>query len=156
MASVALHGKTYRARFKGPDGTEQRRPTPFVKGQKKEALAYARELEALFLRARSGAGPAPMDPTRTFGWLYEWWWERYGSKRRGRSRSDWHRTFRRRIVKRLGAVKLPELTPLVIETALKENEGELAPKTLNELRGTIFTVIERASIRGGPWTGRTP
>jgi integrase len=156
MASVTLHGRTYRAKFKGPTGAIERRPTPFVKGQKKEALQYARDLEARFLRARAGVEPAPMDPTRDFCWLYSWWWDRYGSKRRGRSNADWDAMFRARVVAHLGDTKLTELTPLAIETALKKSEGEVAAKTLNELRGTIHTVIEKASIRGGPWTGPNP
>jgi integrase len=156
MASVHLHGKTYRAQFKGPDGSIERRVTPFTKGQKKEALAFARDLESRFLRARSGAEPAPIDPTRTFGWLYSWWWERYGSKRRGRSKGEWDAMMRSRVVKHLADVKLTALTPLAIETVLKMNEGEVGPKTLNDLRGTLHTVFERASIRGGPWSGPNP
>lgn len=164
MASAFRRGKKIYIKFRGVAGKWQMRPTAHTKLL--EARNFAAELEARFQRSRDGLEPAPRDPTRTFGWLYEWWWKEYGSKRRAKSNVEAHRICQARVLPHLGELPLTQVTQGAIEAMLAANEGpwetpegleraKVGEESINKLRAVVHLVISRASDRD-MWPGANP
>jgi integrase len=148
--------------------------TPYKKLS--DAERFAEQKEVIEFEVASGLREAPMEAAHDFAWLHTWWWERYGRKHRARKKKDFDAMFQNRVLRYCGNVALSDLTPMAVLEALKKNEerqpmlradgkpelGEdgnprflepVGSKTLNELRSRISTIIQRASVRGGPWRG---
>lgn len=166
MPTAFWRGDTLIAKYKDATGKWVWEATSYEK--KGDAKRYAAQMEAMHHEVRAGIREAPMDATKDFAWLHAWWWERYGKRHRARKRDDFEAMFENRVLRHLGATPLDKLSPLSVLEALKKNEERqvvtgkdgrelvmepIAPKTLNHLRSRISTIIQRASIRGGPWRG---
>lgn len=140
-------------KYRDAEGCWQTRQTDF--SRMSEARRYAHELERHFERARDGLETAPMDPTRTFGWLYDWWWNEYGSQRRGRSKDATDAMNRKRIIPHLGVVPLTKIDAARIESMIQANAADISGQSLNHLRNAVSVVIDKAKKRG-LWHGENP
>lgn len=90
----------------------------------------------------------------TFGALYEAWWEKYGSKRRGR-RNDDNDKFNRRHLSPLWGLVLTECTSAALEGLLQNLHDDLSPRSINMLRSQVHTVFSKAR-KLGLWAGENP
>ena len=84
--------------WRGADGKLAQRATPAR--TKAEAMRFAVDKERQAWRQREGLDPAP-DERIAFGDLMDWWWERYGSARRGYANEE----FRAFLEKHLGELR---------------------------------------------------
>ncbi len=152
MASVYEKGGRWYARWKDPSGKWRREVTACTR--KRDAERIAEDLERKAERARHGLEPLPSTaPAMTFGELYTWWWDRYGSKRRSRSNAE-NDAFNRAHLAPLWSLALVEVTPEQVEDVLQSLTGDLAPKSINMLRGQLVTIFEKAPR--SRWSGANP
>jgi integrase len=155
MASVFQKepkGRWY-ARFRDAAGVWQRQVTACT--SKRDAQRVAEDLERQAERVRNGLDTLPDTAApMTFGALYEWWWSAYGSKRRGRS-NDLNDKFNRARLSPLWPITLREVTSGRLEEVLQGLVDDLAPKSINMLRGEVHTIFDKAT-RAGKWRGENP
>ena len=150
MASVLRRGRTFYARWKDSTGRQRRSATACT--SKKDAQRFAEDLERKAERQRRGLEPREQAPAEmTFGDLFDWWMREYGSQLRG----EFEGFLRKRLVCRLEGIPIQGITSARIEGLLQSQSGELAPKSLNELRGYVSTIFARAAERG-LWHGDNP
>jgi integrase len=150
MASVFQRDGTYYVRWKDAAGRWRKQVSSCT--TKRDAQRYADDLERKAERQSKGLEPVIEDaPQMTFAQLFEWWWTEYGSRLRGDNESF----ARKRLLPTLGDFALVEVTAARIEGALQGMSDELAPKSLNGLRGNIHTIFARA-IERGVWQGQNP
>lgn len=150
MACVIRRGRTFYAQWKDAAGRQRREATAC--STRKEAQRYADDLERKAERQTKGLEPLDEEnKPMTFGELFNWWMQEYGSKLRG----DFEGFFRKRLVTKLDRCPLQEVTSARIEGLLQSQSSELAEKSLNELRGCVHTLFRRAAERGR-WQGLNP
>jgi hypothetical protein len=128
MASVFQKGPKGRwyVRFKDAAGRWQRQVTACT--NKRDAQRVAEDLERKAERARNGLEPMPdTEAPLSFGELYEWWWTRYGSKRRGSS-NDLNEKFNRARLAPLWPLVLREVSSGRIEELLQALVDDLADR----------------------------
>jgi integrase len=150
MASVySKHGRYY-ARWRDAGGRWQRAVTTCR--TKKDAQRFAEDLERKAERQARGLEPVPEDlPRFTFSELFDWWWQEYGSKRRGYDL----RFFRKRLLPSLGKLSLAEVTAARLEGTLQNHADELSSESLNHLRAHVHRIFALA-IRRRLWVGGNP
>jgi integrase len=88
----------------------------------------------------------------SFGDLFSWWWNEYGRRRRS---PDIDKVARKHLLPTLGGLPLSEVTPARLEGLLVAKTDELAPRSLNHLRGLVHSVFARA-IKRDLWSGTNP
>ena len=120
---------------------------------KTEAQGFVRALERQAERQAEGLETSPGDsPLKTFGELLDWWARLYGAKLRSKG---WRFSAEKHLRPALGALPLRQVTAGAIESMLAGFDGELAPKSINTLRGLAQTMFGRA-IQAGQWHGANP
>ncbi len=159
MASVTKRGSRWYAMWRGADGKLAQKVTPAR--TKAEAMRFATDKERQAWRQREGLEPLP-DEHVPFGELLDWWWQRYGSARRGYANGQ----FRAFLEKHLGGLRAFELRPATaglfadrLDRLLGEREEAqaLSPQSLNHLRAAVFGVFERArDPKHRRWIGENP
>ncbi len=124
-------------------------------------MRFATDKERQAWRQREGLDPAP-DEGIVFGELMDWWWERYGSARRGYANGEF-RAFPEKHLGELRRVDLRHATAGLFADRLdrlltaKEEARALAPRTLNHLRTAVFGMFERAcDPKHRRWSGENP
>ncbi len=149
MASVTKRGTKWYAMWRRADGRLTQKVTPAR--TKAEAVLFAQDKERQAWREREGLEPAP-DGRPSFGELMDWWWDRYGSARRGYANEK----FRGFFEKHLGALRGFELRPATAGLfadrldqllAEKEQAGALSAQSLNHLRAAAFGIVSSARTR---------
>jgi len=151
MATVTRRGQSWSARWRDATGRWREKRTKCR--TKTEALVLARDLEHLADRQRLGLEPLPQRrASMSFAELFSWWWKEYGHRRRS---PDIDRVARKHLLPTLGRLSLGEVTPARLEGLLVAKTDELAPRSLNHLRGLIHTVFAKA-IRREVWSGPNP
>jgi len=151
MVTATRRGQFWSARWRDATGRWREKRTKCR--TKTEALVLARDLEHLADRQRLGLEPLlPRRASMSFAQLFAWWWTEYGHRRRS---PDIDRVARKHLLPTLGGVALSEVTPARIEGLLVAKTDELAPRSLNHLRGLIHTVFAKA-IRREVWSGANP
>ncbi len=157
MASVTKRGSKWYAMWRGADGRLVQKVT--AARAKAEAMAFAQDRERQAWRQREGLEPAPGD-LMTFGHLLDWWWERYGSARRGYSNDQ----FLPFLARHLGELRDQELKPGTaglfadrLDQLLTRKEQDLSAQSLNHLRSAVFSMFERArDPKHSTWTTENP
>lgn len=150
MACVIKRGDKFYAQWKDAAGNQRREATACA--TRKAAQRFADDVERKAERQAKGLEPLPEEtPPMTFGQLFDWWMTEYGCKLRG----AFEGFLRKRLLPKLDKLPLQEVTSSRIEGLLQAQSGELAPKSLNELRGAIHTIFRRATQRG-LWQGMNP
>jgi hypothetical protein len=104
MPSVTRRGTKWYAMWRRADGRLAQRVTPAR--TKAEAVLLAQDKERQAWRLREGLEPAS-GARLSFGEIMDWWWERYGSARRGYANEK----FRGFLEKHLGELRSFELRP---------------------------------------------
>lgn len=150
MACVIKRTGKFYAQWKDAAGNHRRQVTSCQ--TRKEAQRYAEDLERKSERQRMGLEPLPeAGPCMTFGELLEWWMVEYGSRLRGEVGGF----LRKRLLPKLDRLPLPEVTSARLEGLFHSFVGELSPKSINSLRGSVHTIFRRAMQRGR-WPGMNP
>jgi len=157
MASVTKRGSKWYAMWRGADGRLVQKVTQAH--AKAEAVLYAQDKERQAWRQREGLEPDPGE-AMTFGELLDWWWDRYGSQRRGYSNDK----FLPFLEKHLGELRDQELKPGTaghfadrLDQLLTRKEQDLSPQSLNHLRSAVFNMFERArDPKHRTWTTENP
>jgi len=151
VASVIKRGGTWYARWK--DGAGRRRSEKTVCTTRKEAQRLADDLERKAERQRHGLEPLHEEaPPMTFGELFDWWLREYAAHQR----SDSEGFYRKRLLPGLARLPLQEVSPARLEGLLQaQTKDGLSPKSVNELRGAVYTLFRRATQRG-LWRGLNP
>lgn len=150
MASVLKRDGKFYVRWKDAAGNWRREVTHCE--SRKDAQRFADDLERKAERQAMGLEALPeASLPMTFGQLFTWWMEQYGSKLRG----DFEGHIRKRLVVPFARLPLQEVTSPRIEGLLQSFTDELSEKSLNGLRGFLFTIFRRASERG-LWNGPNP
>jgi len=150
VASVYKKHGRYYARWKDAIGRWQRVVT--AARTTKEAQRFAEDLERKAERQVRGLEPLPEDlPRFTFAELFDWWWQEYGSKRRGYDLGF----LRKRLLPSLGKLSLAEVTAARLEGTLQSHADELSSESLNHLRAHVHRVFALA-IRRRLWAGGNP
>ena len=144
MASVTRRGAKWYAMWRGADGRLVQKATPAR--TKAEAVLFAQEKERQAWRQREGLEPLP-NGRLTFGELLDWWWDRYGSARRGYSNAK----FLPFLQRHLGDLRDFDLKPATaglfadrLDQLLAKKESDLSAQSLNHLRSAVFNMFERA------------
>jgi len=132
------------------EGTDGRAIT--VKGMEREARRRLIEYEGKALRQKRGLDPLP---TAALDWpflqLMTWWWEQKGKT----LRADGLRGFLwKHLPPEIGTTPLREVTTSRLQKLLNDKVGKLSEKSLNHLRGYLYTIYSEAQREGGPWEGR--
>ena len=123
-----------------------------AKGMENEGRRRLSEYEGKALRQRRGLDPLPSESlTMTFGQLFEWWWEQKGKTLRSAMVKPF---LEKHLRSTLCPLPLREVTSTRLQRLLADKTGDLAPKSLNHLRGYLFNIFEVARKPGGPWEGR--
>ena len=157
MASVTKRGTKWYAMWRGADGRLVQKVTPAH--AKAEAALFAQDKERQAWRQREGLEPDPGERF-TFGELLDWWWDRYGSARRGYSNDK----FLPFLQKHLGELRDFELKPGTaglfadkLDQLLTQKEPVLSAQSLNHLRSAVFNMFERArDPKHRTWTTENP
>jgi len=150
MASVIKRNRAFYVAWKDAAGNRRREVTACT--SKKDAQRYGDDLERKAERQAKGLEPLDQESTRmTFGELFNWWMKDYGSKLRG----GFEGFLRKRLVRKLEKFPIQEITSARLEGVFQSQSEELAPKSLNELRGYVSTIFRRAAERG-LWHGINP
>ena len=153
MASaIKRYGGVWFAKYKDEFGKKQRVKTPAT--TKAECLRIANELEQEAWRIRKGLEVAPSESTMTLAQLCQWWLdERCPAPSVGREKS---RLKVHVLENPFGALRLHQVTRIALDGRLREMEkAELAPASINKLRGTLSTAFENARD-AGKWKGANP
>ena len=150
MAGVVKRGGTWYARWK--DAAGRRRSEKTVCITRKEAQRLADDIERKAERQRHGLEPLHEEaPPMTFGELFDWWLREFAAHQR----SDSESFLRKRLLPGLAKLPLQEVSSAKLEGVLQSHRKELSPKSLNELRGAVYTFFRRATQRG-LWHGMNP
>ena len=150
MASVLKRNGGFYVCWKDAAGNRRREVTACA--SRKDAQRYADDLQYRADRQAKGLEPLDQESTRmTFGELFNWWMKEYGSKLRG----GFEGFLRKRLVSRLEKFPIQDITSARVEGLLQSQSTDLAPKSLNELRGYVSTIFRRATERG-LWHGLNP
>src|SRR5919201_2978060 len=113
---------------------------------KAEARRMREDLERQAERQAMGLEPLLQNRGKaTFGELMDWWWARHGK----RLKSPTIRVFIEKHLRApLGDVPMLQVTAERFDRLLTDKEGELAPKSLNHLRGIVHRMFALASLPG--------
>jgi integrase len=150
MAYVTKRGGKWAARWKDAHGNW--REERLTHGSKTEARHYALEQEKTAERQRKGLDPLAGTGDDTFEDLFTWWWDEYGR----RLRSTTVRSFaRKHLISTIGKLRVREVTAAKLEGVMNSRADDLAPRSINHLRGLVHVVYSKA-IRRGKWTGTNP
>jgi len=153
MYSVIKRGERWYVKWKNGSGGWVRKACSAT--TKAGAEAFALELAAEADRQRRGLVPRHDTCTTTLAQLCEWWLRercRAASLERERYRMEKH------VIKHaIGAKRLPELTPAMLDARMRELEqaGCWSPATANKFRAMIHAVFE-AAIEAEMWGGANP
>jgi integrase len=122
---------------------------------KTEAKRLVSDLERTCERQRLGLELAPPeDGGGTLDELLGWWLKTYSAGSPAHKRNEYS-VKRNLIGSKLGALRLVEVTPGVVETFLHGKSAHLGPQTINHLRGFVVRAFNRA-LRAGKWSGANP
>ncbi len=151
MGSVYRKNDKWYVRFK--DGHGRWRDTATQATTKTGAKSLLHDLEVQADRQRRGLEPLPEHRKQaTFGEAMDAWKNEVGSRLRSTTIIGFGEKHLR---DELGPVPLKDLSASRLELLLNEKVGELAPKSLNHLRGHIHRIFELA-IRRGLFSGLNP
>ena len=145
MSSVFKRGVRWYAKFKDSSGRWCSRPT--TAETKTDAKRLASDLERRGERQRLGLEPIPTDDGSTLGDLLLWWEDSYfrQSPSYSRSRSTFHRHL---VSSDLSKLSIREVTSGRVEQFIQAKTRELAPQTVNHLRGFLCRVFGAARRAG--------
>jgi hypothetical protein len=145
MSSVFKRGARWYAKFKDSNGRWCTKPT--TAATKTDTKRLASDLERRAERQRLGLEPLPEDDGATLGDLLHWWEETYFRQSSAYSRS--RGTFRRHVVESdIAKLAIREVTSGRIEQFIQAKTRELAPQTVNHLRGFLCRVFGAARRAG--------
>ncbi len=151
MATVFERDGVWIAKWRDAAGRWRQKRTSCV--TKSEARRFAEDLERKGERQREGLEPLPSNaPPMTFAALLDWWWEEYGQRLRGR---DLRRFADKHLRAPMGNLTLREVSTSQIEGLLQRESRDLAPKSLNHIRG-LFHRIFALAIKREKWVGPNP
>src|SRR3954469_6643100 len=151
MANVFERDGVWIAKWQDAAGRwRQKRTSCATKG---EARRLAEDLARKAERQREGLEPMPVaGPPITFAELLDWWWEEYGQRLRSR---DLRSFVDKHLRASLGKLTLREVTTSQLEGMLQRKSRDLAPKSLNNLRGLLHRIFALA-IKREKWIGSNP
>ncbi len=135
------------------DATGRRHRLATTATSKGAAMALLADLERQAERARLGLEARPSDSEETLAELCQWW-----AEKRAAGRCEVERRQLACHVTRapIGRLALREVTARVLEDHFGALQaGGLAPASVNHVRGTLRTVINKAR-KAGLWTGSNP
>jgi integrase len=148
MASVYLKNGRWYLRIKDKDGRWRDRATSAR--TKAEANRIAGEIERKLERQAVGLEPDDTGAEMTVAQLMEWYCATYLADRP--SFETVSASTRLHIVPAIGHLRLGELRAGHIETLLQAKVRELAPQTINHLRGYLLRALNKAK-KAGKWSG---
>ena len=151
MPNVYQRNGTWYVDTRDTTGRRQRKATTAT--SKAAALALLADLERGYERQRFGLEARPTDSGRTVAELCEWW-----AEKRAVGRCEVEKRQLAYHVTRGPIGKLPvrELTARVLDDFFGAlQSGGLAPSSVNHIRGTLRTVINKAR-KAGLWFGTNP
>ena len=145
MSSVFKRGSRWYAKYKDATGRWCSKPT--TSETKSDAKRLASDLERQAERQRLGLEPLSTDDGSTLGDLLLWWEESYFSQTPAFARS--RGTFHRHLVgSDLSKLSIREVTSGRVEQFIQAKTRELAPQTVNHLRGFLCRVFGAARRAG--------
>jgi len=145
MSSVFKRGARWYAKYKDATGRWCTRPT--TSETKSDAKRLAADLERQAERQRLGLEPLSTDDGSTLGDLLLWWEDSYFSQTPAFARS--RGTFHRHLVSSdLSKLSIREVTSGRVEQFIQAKTRELAPQTVNHLRGFLCRVFGAARRAG--------
>jgi len=145
MPSVFKRGARWYLKYKDTTGRWCTRPT--TADTKTDAKRLATDLERQAERQRLGLEPLPSDDASTLGDLLRWWEDSYFRQTPAYSRS--RGTFHRHLVgSPLSKLSIREITSGRVEQFVQAKTRELAPQTVNHLRGFLCRVFGAARRAG--------
>jgi len=153
MGSVFFAENAWRFKYKDAAGTWQTVTTKAATKAQAKVLMREKELEAE--RQRLGLAPVTLNPNGwTVGDLMRWWLDTYSRQKEAHDKNV--ATVRNHILASVLATRrLEHLRPGEIEKLLQSKEGELAPQTINHIRGFLVRAFNKAK-RAGEWLGTNP
>jgi integrase len=141
MSSVLKRGARWYVKFKDANGRWCTRPT--TAETKTDAKRLASDLERQAERQRLGLDPLASDDGATLGDLLRWWEDAYFRHTSAYSKSCG--TFHRHIVGAdIAKLSIREVTSGRVEQFIQTKTRELAPQTVNHLRGLLCRVFSAA------------
>ena len=141
MSSVLKRGARWYVKFKDANGRWRTRPT--TAETKTDAKRLASDLERQAERQRLGLEPLASEDGATLGDLLRWWEDAYFRHTSAYSKSCG--TFHRHIVEAdIAKLSIREVTSGRIEQFIQTKTRELAPQTVNHLRGLLCRVFSAA------------
>ena len=148
MASVYMRGSKFYARWKDHTGKWRHQITACTR--RRDAERFAEDLQRLAERQRAGLEPLPSRaPQKTFGELFDWWFEEYGANLRGKSEGF----IRQRLLPKMGALSLSDITPAQIEGLLQGYAEVIAEVAQHASRCDTHNLLAPPSVGFG--TGPT-
>ena len=145
MSSVFKRGDRWYAKFKNRTGRWEARPT--TAKTKTDAIRLAIDIERQAERQRLGLDPLPTDDGENLAELLLWWEEAYFRHTASYERSK--STFRIHLLESsLAKVPLREVTSGRVEIFIQAKSHEIAPQTLNHVRGFLCRVFSAARRAG--------
>ncbi len=145
MASVFKRGGRWYTKFKDHTGRWRMQVTTAV--TKTEAKRLAMDLERQSERRRLGLEPVPAEGGATLGDLLRWWEKMYFEQSPGYSKS--RGTFHRHLLEsELSRMPIREVTTGRVEQFIQAKTRELAPQTVNHVRGFLCRVFSAARRAG--------
>jgi len=119
---------------------------------KRQAGEMAADLALRYRRQREGLEPLAHDSSMTLGALLAWWLKTYSARLASHSKNE-NRFQTHLASSELVRLPLRSVTAARIESYLQDKAAELAPASLNQLRGMIRTAWNagrRAGFAAGP------
>jgi integrase len=150
MAYVTKRSGKWAARWMDAHG--RWREERLTHASKTEARHYALDQEKKAERQRKGLDPLAGTGDESFENLFNWWWEEYGRRRRSTTILPFAR---KHLLTTIGKQRVREVTAAKLEALMNSKADDLAPKSLNHLRGLVHVIYAKA-IRRGLWTGTNP
>jgi integrase len=145
MPSVFKRGVRWYAKYKDATGRWSTRST--TAETKTDAKRLATDLERQAERQRLGLEPLPTDGGTTLGSLLRWWEDAYFRHTPAYSKSCG--TFHRHVVDSdISKLPMREVTSGRIEQFIQAKTRQLAPQTVNHLRGFLCRVFNAARRAG--------
>src|SRR5437764_43295 len=151
MATVFERDGVWIAKWRDATGEWRQKRTSCA--TKAEARRFAEDLARKAERQREGLEPLPSSEAPIkFEELLDWWWDEYGQRLRSR---DLRGFVDKHLRAPLGKLSLREVTTSQLEALLQRKSRELAPKSLNNLRGLVHRIFALA-IKREKWIGGNP
>lgn len=142
MGCTYQRGRVWWIKYRGTTGEAQYEATPAR--TRAEAKPLLREIEERVYRQVRGLLPLTMNPE---GWtvagLMRWWLETYSSQCKSHAKNEG--TIRAHLLSsKISTRRLEEVGPGDVEALLAEKDRELAPESVNHIRGFLVRAFNKA------------